>query len=433
MLPLLALVACSTEPTGQTSRAVGTEGTARPSVLLVSLDTVGARHLSLYGGAARMPTLERFAAGAVVFDNAFAQATQTQPSHWVILTGQDAEVHRDAAIRRGSRYGGPTLAQALKSAGFATGGFIGGMTMTRPASGLDRGFDVYDDEGFSLTREARPAEEVVDGALRWIRRQDGPWFALVHLFDAHAPYTPGDPRRYDPDYTGTADGSWSSIRSEWTRPWMSARDIAHVRARYHAEVTELDAELGRLLAAVPDDTVVVVTADHGESFAHGYYFNHAEVVYDDVLHVPLVIRAPGIAPRREAALVGTLDITPTVLAVAGVPALDGARGVSLLPFTTGRDYVYARAPGVRSSLLSVRSRTQKAVYPEGGRGFAFDLAVDPGEEHPLLAVPPELDAAREAYLTASATDLARWPDRTEGLAPDTRAALEALGYVVGDR
>jgi arylsulfatase A-like enzyme len=423
---LLLNVACDAEPARP----------ARPSVLLVSLDTVGARHMALYGGEARMPNLEALAARSVVFENAFAQATQTQPSHWVMLTGQQPEVHRDAAVRRGSRYGGKTLAERLRAEGYATGVFIGGATMSRAAAGLERGFDVYEDEGFSVARDLRPADDVVAGARRWIDEQGGPWFALVHLFDAHTPYDPEDPRRYDPDYTGAADGGWASIRSEWSRPWMTERDVAHVRSLYLSEITELDAALGTLLEDVPDDTVVIVTADHGESFRHGYFFNHAEVVYDDVLHVPLVIRAPGIAPRREGALVGLLDVTPTALALVGAPPATDARGAAVLPETKSHSYVYARSPGragTHQPLLSVRSRTHKAVFLEDGRRHAYDLVADPGEDRRLQTVPADLADARDAYRAEADRDAARWPDTPGTLDAGTLHMLQALGYADAGR
>ena len=426
MLAASILSACTTVP-GSASH--------QPPIVWISLDTVRADHLDLYGGRAAMPTLAAFAKGAVVFDHAYSHFPQTQQSHWSMFTSTLPEVHRYAADSMASPYGGVTLASHLAANGYATGAFIGGMTLTAQASHLQRGFDTYDDHGdWGMDRDLRPAPEVRAAAVKWMADQDGAFFAFVHLFDAHSPYTPRDPRRYDTAYTGRADGSLAILRSQWDRPWMSQGDVDHVVALYDAELTELDAELGPLLDALPPEAIVVISSDHGESFEHGYLLNHPEVVYDSVLHVPLVISAPGSPPARVAAQVGLMDVAPTVLALAGLPPLPEAMGTPLLPQTTAHVPLYARsraAPGGRA-LLAVRTPTEKGVFEEEGDSWAFDLVKDPDEDTrvPLSAA---LIGEERRYLSLVAPLLALWPATppTGGPPSELRLRLEALGYSSG--
>ncbi len=381
-----------------------------------------------------MPTLERFAREAVVFEHAYSHFPQTQQSHWIMFTSTLPDVHRFAADAMGSPYTGRTLAEHLAAEGYATGGFVGGLTLTAKASGLDRGFGTYDDAGaWGIDRDLRPASEVRAAASRWMADQDGPYFAFVNFFEAHSPYEPKDPRRYDPDYTGSADGSLASLRREWSQPGMSPRDVEHVVALYDAEITELDEELGLLLAAIPPEALVVVTSDHGESFDHGYLFNHPEVLYDSVLHVPLLVRAPGIPARREAAQVGLMDVAPTLLALLGLPALPDAAGQPLLPKTTERAPLYARsrAHNGDNALLAARTPTVKAIFEETGTRWAYDLVSDPLEKV-RTSVPGALGDAEERYRALVASDLARWPFiASDGPDAELTGRLEALGYAVG--
>lgn len=403
-----------------------------PTVVWISLDTVRADHLRLYGGRVAMPALEAFAARSAVFTHAYSHFPQTQQSHWVALTSTLPEPHRYAADNMDSAYKGPTLAEHLQGQGWKTGAFVGGITMRAETSGLQRGFDVYDDDyDFGLDRDLRPAPEVRAAAQRWLSAQAGPRFGFVHFFDAHTPYTPRNPSRYDADYRGTADGSLESIRREWASPWMSERDVAHVVALYDAELTELDEELGRFLDTLPADAIVVISSDHGESFEHGYLFNHPEAVDDSVLHVPLIIHAPGQVPARFDEQVGLIDVVPTLLSLAGVAPLPEAMGAVLLPHPEAQVPLYARcrAPPSGSARLAVRTPSAKAVFEDAGASWAYDLAADPHEDH-RLPVPEALAGGRAGYEARVAPLTQRYPARLDPPRPDPalRDRLEALGY-----
>lgn len=397
-----------------------------PSVLLVSLDTVRADRLSLYGGPASVPALEALGADAVVFERAFTAFPETAISHWSMMTGVLPEVHGRVPVAGDSEYTGPTLAELLQARGWATGAFIGGSTLWDADCGLARGFTRYDDTRFQGTE--RPAAEVVAAARAWIQDQPGPWFAFVHLFDAHYPYTP---RRREPGD--------EQAGPEALAPFMAARGAAappplvdHARRLYDREIEEMVEVLGGLLAEVPPETVVVVTADHGESFEHGYLFNHRDVLWEGVLRVPLVIRAPAVPPARSEALVSLVDLAPTILGRVGVSGGEAPfHGVDLLGAAAVRAEAWARTDvDLPDTLLAVRTVDRKVIWRASGAEDAYALGPDPGELQ-ALPVPPDLADARTRYqaLLAAAND---WrtprPPRTAPTGEPLQR-LEALGYV----
>jgi len=417
--------------------ASGCSPPPRPSVLWISLDTVRADHLALYGGRATTPHLEALAARALVFDQAVSQFPETQVSHWSMLTGTLPGVHGDVAGARDSAYTGPTAAELFAGAGYATAAFIGGVTLRAQDCGLQRGFSVYDD-AFPLDPRdlRRPSGEVAARAAAWMEAQgDRPFFAFVHLFDAHFPYTPADPARYDPGYTGAFDGTDATLgpHRDFGQP-LAAPDLAHVVALYDAEISEQDAALGPLLASAPEGAIVVVSADHGESFEHGYLFNHRAVLWDAVLRVPLVIRAPGLAPGRVRDQVGLSDALPTVLALAGVPSGAPFHGHAVAAPGAGPGpggAVFATTdPYLPGALFAARTPAWKAVWDANADARAWDLSADPGETTPV-AVPAALAGSPAAYraLLAAHAGWTRPQPRRPPDDPATGAALQALGYL----
>jgi len=435
-------VACAGEPTVTRPRVEPTG----PSVLWISLDTVRADHLSLYGGRASCPNLQAVADEGLVFEQAISHFPETQFSHWSMLTGVLPEAHGNVPGTGGSAYTGPTIAELTVGAGYDTAAFIGGVTLLDRDCGLSRGFQLYDDQFVPdpLT-QARPASEVTRAAVSWIETRQGPWFAFVHYFDAHFPYTPQRSDLYDHDYHGTMDGTEATLapHRDHGAP-MAPRDLEHVVALYDAEITELDDALASLLAATGPDTMVVITSDHGESFENGYLFNHRSVLYDSVLHVPLIVKAPGLTPGRVARQVGLVDLLPTVATVAGLPLPKPIHGRSLLtrapdgglqPASAahGEDsLLWARTdPWLPGALLAARGGDHKAIWDEHGQGRAYDLAADPSELE-QLPVPPQLSHAPNDYrlLLQQMAPLQRpLPLRVLPLDAAERLRLEALGYL----
>jgi arylsulfatase A-like enzyme len=418
---------------------VGEASESPRSIVLLSLDTVRADRLGVYGGRAEVPALSAFGGEGVRFEYAISHFPETALSHWSMMTGVLPEVHGNVPGNGGSLYRGPTLAEIAKEHGYATAAFIGGVTLTDEASGLARGFDVYDDS-FTFSQEdmSRDGAEVTGKAMDWIKKQDGPYFLFVHYFDAHFPYTPAAPydKKYDPAYAGSLDGSDASLRpyrDGGKQP--SEQDLAHVLALYDGELSELDGKIEPLLGALGSDIVVAVTSDHGESFEHGYYFNHRAGLWDGVVRVPLLIRGPGV-PAGSVVMdqVGLSDLLPTLLGLSGLPSDKRIQGSSLLPLLEGgvggSSMVYSITdPWMPDPQFSVRTVSRKWISGEKSE-LVYDLSTDPGEESPSGGVPSFLSDSKQAYrsqVESLSSHQAEAP-KPRFLSPEECSRLEALGY-----
>ena len=307
ILASLVLAGCARESATPPARPF-----TPPSVVLVTIDTLRADRVGAYGyDAGRTPALDALARQGTRFDRAYAAAPITLVSHASLLTGRYPPGHgaRDNGLRIDLK--APTLAEAFQKAGAATGAFVGAFPLDR-RFGLIKGFQTYGD---SMPRgpdghvaNERPGRAVVDEALGWLdQHRHERFFLWVHLFDPHAPYgNPADPAQ--------------------------ARRPASVR--YDEDVTEADAQAGRLIDALGADrsrTLIVVAADHGEAFGEHGEVSHSLFVYDTTLRVPLIFAGGPIpAGRAVADPVSLVDVAPTIAALAGLPPFD-ADGRSLAP------------------------------------------------------------------------------------------------------
>ena len=357
--------------------------------------------------------MDRLAREGTRFSRAFATAPITLTSHASLMTGRYPAGH-------GARHNGmrldlttPTLAEALKRAGFSTAAFVGAFPLDR-RFGLIKGFETYGDR-MPRGADGRPANErpgraVADEALAWLDRHRGRRvFLWVHLFEPHAPY--------------------GKVAALPRRP---------PQARYDDDVAEADAQAGRIVAALEPDragTLVVVAADHGEAFGEHGEIGHSIFVYDTTLRVPLIMAGPGV-PKGQTVdgRVSLIDVAPTVMRLLGVPPLD-ADGIDLGPAINGapmpaRDlYAESFAPLLDfgwSPFRAIWSGTWK--YIAAPRPELYDVGQDPGETHDVART----DAARAAALQAqvarySGPEVIAQPD----VDPETRARLMALGYTAG--
>ena len=391
---------------------------ADQNVLLVTIDTLRADALSSYGGQARTPNLDALASHGTRFDFAHAHSVLTRPSHASILTGLYPFQH---GVRDHSGYrmktGSVTIATLLKQNGFATGAFVGAVPLTHEF-GLDFGFDVYDDRfarpaqasEFSLAE--RPAADVVTAALTWVEGRQGRWFAWVHVFDPHAPYTP--PAPFDGEYAG--------------RP-------------YYGEVAYVDKALGPLFDAVargPRSTTILVTSDHGEGLGDHGELGHGLFAYESTLRVPLILaqvpagRSPAVVSHAPARHV---DILPTLLDAVEVKLPPMLSGRSLLP----------GAPAIADQDVTSYFEAMSAML---NRGWAPLQGVMAGREKFIDLPVPELydlatDANEASNLADGRADRRRAlevrlkdfkaPPPGERVAEESGAAarLQSLGYTSG--
>ena len=391
------------------------------NVLLITIDTLRADALSAYGGPAQTPVIDRLAREGARFTFAHAHAVVTLPSHTTILSGLLPYQHgmRDNSGFR-VRPETPTLATRLKARGFATGAFVGGFPLTK-RFGLTPGFDVYDDQmpetrgAIEISMPERPAGEVVQRADAWIAAQRSPFFGWVHVFDPHSPYHP------------PADLAAS----------YSAQP-------YHGEVAFVDRALAPLidrLRTLTRPTLVLVTADHGESLGEHGELTHGMFAYEATLRVPLIVaRIDPAGPPTPAGVVidapvRHVDIVPTVLDVLGIERDATLPGASL------RDTIAGTATGDRPSYFesmtynlvrgwaplrgAIRERTKYIDLPIPE---LYDLGADPRESANLAVAERERVQLLTQLLRTFNVDPPHRPGRETAAAS---AALRSLGYVQG--
>jgi arylsulfatase A-like enzyme/Tfp pilus assembly protein PilF len=425
---ILASAACSS---GRNA-AVG-DRPARPPIVLITIDTLRADRLGPYGSARGLtPSLDAFAREATRFTAAVSQVPLTLPSHATILTGLHP-AHHGVRTNDGFRLlpTAPTLAAALKSAGYATGAFVGGYPL-RGSSGLSRGFDRYDD-AFLASPGAieRSADAVMQSAEAWIDTNAAPpFFAWIHLFDPHSPYTP------PPPYAA-----------------------AHRDSPYDGEVAYTDAAVGRFLDHLRQRDLfaaatIVIVADHGESLGEHGERTHGTFLYDSTIRVPLLIKRSAKASAERSADAGTsdarlkpsrsvdvpvetADLAPTIAAVAGA-TLDRTDGQSLLPLIDGApgdpdrtayaESYYQNVLLGWSPLRAVRTARWKLV--EAPRSELYDLEHDPGELQNRLEERAALASGLQRALRAlDAAD--RAPGGPPAAATESAERLRSLGYASG--
>jgi len=289
------------------------------NVLLITIDTLRADRVGFYDPKHPLtPAIDRFAADSAVFLRAFAHTPTTLPSHTNILLGMNPAAH---GVHDNANFvvpaGPPTLAEYLKSAGYATGAFVGGFPLDS-RFGLGRGFEIYDDDfrakagdaGIEAGRERR-ARTVLDSALAWLAGKTSPWFLWVHCYDPHDPYTPPEP--------------------------FLAR---YGRDPYDGEVAYTDSVMETLFRYLEDRklggrTIVVLTGDHGESLGEHGETTHGFLASNAVLRIPLIIRSPGEKPRLISQNVSHVDIFPTVCDILGLKPPASLQGISLAPLIRG--------------------------------------------------------------------------------------------------
>lgn len=327
-----------------------------PPVVLVVIDTLRADHLECYGyGRVTSPALCGLAREGVLFERAYATRTETVPAISSILTGLYPPLHGVRANYSVLPEGVATIAELLRAAGYATGGFVSSFVMIRDFSGFAQGFAVYDDhvrspEGLRENYE-RPAPETVDRALAWIAGAGARPFLFVHLIEPHGPYNP--PQRFLEKMALPRAGERVPLeRIPSSQRLPGVEFVSEFVGRYDGEIAAADAELGRLFEHLRasgrfDESLIVVTADHGESLGEGdVWFSHGERLDDPQARVPLIVKLPAgtgrVAPgTRVAEPVSAVDIVPTILAAVGAPPpAEPLSGTDLLPVARGQ-----RRPG----------------------------------------------------------------------------------------
>lgn len=407
---------------------------ARPNLVVITLDTVRADALGAYGQALpTSPRIDGLAADGVLFEQVVSSSPSTLPSHSTLFTGKEPFAH---GVRANTGYQlsdqNLTLAEVLKASGYRTAAEIAAPVLAARGR-LDQGFDSYrspgsdeslleyiDAQQSGRNYQTRNAEAITAAGIAFVRshaRQ--PFFLWLHYFDAH--------REYDP-------------------PAAFERRIP--RSPYHAEVARIDHGVGQLIDEITklglrERTWVVVTADHGEGLGEHGEDSHSFFVYDSTMRVPLILWGPASLPRgvRVSSLVRLIDVAPTVLDLMGLPALEGAQGTSLRPVieSPGADpglvgYGESLRPTSTfgsSVLRFVRHGRWKYIHklnPE-----LYDVIADPAELANRAASQPKVvEELRGRLETLVRTGPSGPGDAAVTVDAATAAQLQALGYAGAD-
>ncbi|MBX3251785.1 MAG: sulfatase-like hydrolase/transferase [Myxococcales bacterium] len=431
---------------------VGGRVEVRPTrnVLIYLVDTVRADKLRPWNPETRVqtPGLDRWVQRAAVFERGYTQENWTKPSVATLLTGllpwQHTATSGEAVLPRSVEM----LSETLQGAGFHTGAFVANGYVS-DKFGFQQGWRTWR----NYIREGRrsAATFVAADVLEWLdaRPQDRPFFLYVHTIDPHVPYIPPEETLalYDgEDYHGPVDftndrGLLEKIKAGRLR--LNDRDKRRLEALYDGEITYHDTHFASILDGLErrglrDDTLVVFTADHGEEFFDHDSVGHGHSLYEELLHVPFVVRVPGIeSPVRVAEPVGLVDVVPTVLDALGREVPSELPGRSLLPLLRGEvsDAPRVNVSGFMDGWRAVIAGRYKLIQRTHRRWTLFDLEADPGETRDLAAERPHTVRYLRGLLGLSlrgATAGRHRAERTE-IDPETDAQLRALGYIGSQR
>ncbi|MFH1787963.1 MAG: sulfatase-like hydrolase/transferase, partial [Candidatus Altiarchaeota archaeon] len=365
-----------------------------------------------------------------------AQSSWTTPSHASMMTGLTPAEHGLIYYENPGKLGDdiPTLAGIMRDAGYATAGFYGGAFLN-PKFGLDRGFDVYQRGGKSF-------KENINLSITWIKENSGrKFFLFLHGFDVHRPYNLSSEENIFYDYNGTYDVS-SFCLDEGNWPETDDEE-EYVISQYDTGVRHADDLLGGFIRFLEDeglmeDTVVIITADHGKLFFEHEWCGHVSQVYEEALHVPLIVRTPGSASKRIAGQVpASISILPTVMGLAGIDA-EVNKANSLQSFLESGhpafEYIVSEtgrgSPGNETRFKrSIRTEKWKLVYFRKENitsYFLFDLENDPREKEDKSGEYPQV--FNEMKKLNERIKLGHAPSKAE-LDEETIEQLKALGYL----
>jgi arylsulfatase A-like enzyme len=455
------------------------DSTTPSLIILISIDTLRPDHLGHYGYPIdTSPILDGFSREGVLFVDASSTSPWTLPSHASMLTGLYPLRHGAVSTARKMSETIPTLASLLAKSGFETAAVVNSTYLKKYSWGLDRGFKKHHYVLESLTRVG-PSTQVTNQAMQWIRdRGEQPLFVFMHYYDVHSSYRslPKFERLIVKPYEGSADGTnrqlyladldegtyrkcheefvetectlpdGSIIDQSVVRPQFDERDIAHTIALYDAAIRQLDDELGRLFRFLRewdlvDDSLVIITSDHGEEFFEHGGLEHSTTQYEETIRVPFLIRGPGVPKgQRIQVPVSLVDVTPTILALAGAAAPRGMDGVDLSQLWEGGDTsvfddraIFSEASGMRAGQKlrrSIRDGKYKLHYEfVEGTHQLYDLAVDPTEKFDISETHQEISADLIDRLTARYQSPSMVETSEIEVDEESIEMLKALGYL----
>jgi arylsulfatase A-like enzyme len=399
-------------------------------VILISIDTCRTDHMGCYGYSRNTtPNIDAFAGDSIVFNHTITPVPLTLPAHSSMMTGTTPlyhNVHDNTGYRLDES--NTTLAEILKENGFSTEAVIASYVLDKQG-GLDQGFDIYDDnlKGVRstgmVTENERNASEVTVRGLEWIERNHSKKsFLFLHYYDPHWPWEAPEQFRYT-----------SGIR-------VTPKD------QYDAELAYTDYYIGKLInklkqKGIYDSSLIIITSDHGESIGDHGESTHGFFVYHSTVHVPLIIKIPGLSgSARINEVTGLIDIVPTVCSILGINPPSAVQGEDLTAFLGKQKpakperYLYSESwEPVKFGCARLQAiTTNRHKYIQTVRSELYDLAIDPREKRDLIKRDPDLANKLDTQVTTLTGKAVIAAENTVKLDEESLNRLASLGYVQGD-
>jgi arylsulfatase A-like enzyme len=427
----------------------GPEPTARPNVIVLVLDTLRADRLGTYGAKRATPFLDRLAATSLVYERAYAPSSWTVPAIASLFLAQYPSEHRLATVNAVLPEHALTLGEALRDAGYLGGGFSANVEITADA-GFGQGFDRFE----TVFRPPKDdATSVNRAALAWldeVRDRAQPIFLYLQYMEPHAPYRVHERiTATDPAPTAEGDGTLAArvnagafeLRQGEPLPktWQfTPAERARLAALYDGEVAYLDTAIEALFAELDRrgllaGSLIAITADHGEQLGEHNMYSHGNTLFEQTIHVPLIVRLPDGAPGRMPEPVGVAGLGPAILGRLGIAA-PASFHVPTLPFPgeSGTGYAYSEVLREQPTYLRLHRRALvgtngKLLVGNAGDEMFYDLASDPAEAHPAPS-PAFAGALRQALAAVTDRLADGGAQQTAPLDAAARERLRVLGY-----
>ncbi len=462
---LLSMTQAPPAPERPAARAIAPELAAKPNVILVMVDTLRADHLSCYGAEIKTPNLCRLATEGTLYQG-YSHASWTKPATASLLTSTLPSTHRAMSKPSSLSQDLTLISEAMKAGGYTTGGIVSNVNLAE-SFGFAQGYDDYyylapdyiagAQESsskliiYQLVRQValgvlggdkiyfndyyQDSQVVNEVAFDWLdARGDERFFLFLHYMDPHDPY-------FEHPYNGVGIARVSL-------PEPKPEQAERLAALYRGEVEYLDEQFGELLAKLEkmglyDDTLIALTADHGEEFHEHGGFWHGLTLYDEQIHVPLLIKwsrhdaAP--AAGADAGIARSIDVAPTLLGAAGIPVPESMQGIDLrTPFSARREkdrQVFAEEDHEGNVLWSLRTQDEKLIVanPNNPRGLPerayYDVASDPGETDPFAEPDAEARLEEMAELHRLAAEGKAVEGEDAEMSYEDCERLRMIGYV----
>lgn len=440
--------------------------TSKPNFIFIAVDSLRYDHLGCYGYPQNTsPNIDRFAKDATLFEDFISQSPWTLPSHATMFFGLNSGAHGVDHNFERIAPDAVTLPLILQQNGYETIGLACAPLLETPY-GFQRGFDLYDDLISSKTKNKSwrnvTSKKVVQKAIQSLkRRQKKNFFLFLHMWDVHYDYNPPQPwdKKFFPEYEGDLD-PYHWVRNDKVKEYISEEDKKFIISQYDGEISFTDHHLGLFFREIKkmglwENTVIIITADHGEEFFDHGGTCHSLTLYDELVHVPFIIRIPDLhGPPKINCRSAMVDLYPTILELAEIPAPEKAhlQGQSLIPLIEGTGQCDPEREILTETVWSLHHGLTEGT-PKGyevgmykGRykisrrlnsplaDYLFDLENDPLEKNNLARTQPELFRQLSGRLKERSLENSRIHDqvnfsRHKMMNKKTVDTLEALGYV----